>query len=666
MLQGLKGGRSHLTRGTLLLILALVALLGVRADSVSVQRLTFTLTDGSQATLSFAAEPAASDFRLEASAPDHQTWSSPEYRLDLIVRQDAGGACLVSVALQSNDGNPFILKQYGLSVDTSYSGQEGVWSYNDPAWSDFVNTHLETPYSVTASANSGIPFVADVDTGGLNRLALGTLGQSRLVQLQGTLQDDGETYTLSAQETETFTESRHQETFYVSRASRTWFETAQYYTLAVDFARGYTPLPTPETIFNPTFDSWYFTGDGVDQQLIWQLAQITQQLGFGAYLLDAGWDTVPGQYSLGLDGSTGDYTPAPQYFPNFPALLAQIKYQLGMRVMLWMQQYALGRQSIYYPELKDSLYQMLDPLSGVLVEDPALCPRVAETRLHMQQLFDNVMSDYHPDALWFDWQDQLPLQCQSPHAHDMPYFGDAYNLTQQMIQDTVTKHNPDTFVEMRWPFANLNNKLYSQLWQPLDSANNFENMRLQALKMRAFSRGVYIGTDEMYWSPDLPDEEAARFMATVVFTGIPYFGPNLLKESPRRLEMLNAWLQFYESNKAGLTQGRFEPYGDRLHPDQKIIGSGTTYIYYGNRHAGPVESDSRSTRICIVNASATPGLDLSLSGVTSGWYKATISDLLLNPDVTLQPVHLSSSPHLQYDVPVGCILTLKSFRPEMN
>jgi hypothetical protein len=51
-------------------------------------------------------------------------------------------------------------------------------------------------------------------------------------------------------------------------------------------------------------------------------------------------------------------------------------------------------------------------------------------------------------------------------------------------------------------------------------------------------------------------------MATVVFTGIPYFGPNLFEEPQQRLDMLKAWLQFYQEHKNDLTQGAFEPYGD--------------------------------------------------------------------------------------------------------
>lgn len=650
--------RSWLPSLVILPILACYTLVRAKPDPIPRHFPPFTLADGTAVRLTFAVDPDSSAFQLSATETGRQIWNSREYALELNSRQDSAGACLVSFSIQRKDGNPFTLQQYSLDVNAHYASRDGIWSYNDLPWCNFVNSDLEAPFSMNTAANTGIPFVVLVDKKGINKLALGLLRQDRFVQLRGQFSSDLKIYTLSAEELESFPTERAEETFFVSRAPKSWFETAQAYTAAVDRHRNYVPLPVPESLFNPTFDSWYFTGDGVDQQLVWQLAQISHQLGFKSYLLDAGWDTTPGQYSLGINGSTGDYSPAPLYFPDFPALLSQIRNQLGMRVMLWMQQYALGQKSVYYSELRNLLYYILDPKSGTLTENPALCPRVGETRSHMADLFQRVMEQYHPDSLWFDWQDQIPLGCLSSHMHDAPVFGDAYNETQRIIQSVIQESNPDAFVEMRWPFANLNNKPYSQLWQPLDSANEFENMRLQAMKMRAFSSGVFVGTDEMYWKPDIPDSEAARFMATVVFTGIPYFGPNLLRESQPHLDMLKAWLQFYQNNKEDLAEGIFEPYGDLTHPDQKIVGTRTTFIYYGQRYAGPVECGSENTRIYIVNASALPGIDLTLSQLPPGWYSIEISDLFLNPKTRFPRVFLNSNPQIRYNVPVGCNLTL--------
>jgi hypothetical protein len=323
-----------------------------------------------------------------------------------------------------------------------------------------------------------------------------------------------------------------------------------------------------------------------------------------------------------------------------------------------MQQYALGRQSVYYPQLAGSLSYVIDEATLAPKETPALCPRVLSVQQHMSELFGRMMDDYRPDGFWFDWQEDIPGVCFAPHYHDYAQLGEGYNATQQVITDTIRQRDPDTYMEMRWPSANLNNKPYVQLWQPTDSPEDFEAMRLRAMNMRPFSAGVLMGTDEMYWSPKVSDVEAARFMATVVFTGVPYFGPNLLSEPGSRAEMLRAWLKFYESHKKDLVGGDFEPYGDRNRPDQLIEGSRATFIYYGNRYMGSVPLTKANSIIFVVNASSSAGIDLQLTGLKPGTYRAQISDLYLNVGKSILLSDLGESVRVRINVPVGCLLAL--------
>jgi len=146
-------------------------------------------------------------------------------------------------------------------------------------------------------------------------------------------------------------------------------------------------------------------------------------------------------------------------------------------------------------------------------------------------------------------------------------------------------------------------------------------------------------------------------MATVVFTGVPYFGPNLLEESEPRRDMLKAWLSFYEANRADLTSGRFSPYGDRDHPDQVIESARTTFIYYGNYSHRGLQLTQPADRLVLVNASRDNEVDLPVSGLNAGAYRAEISDLLLRT-VHTHSVSLGSNSRIQFEVPVGCIVTL--------
>jgi hypothetical protein len=652
----------------LLLVSAVIILLSttfhVKADASFQPAVSVGLPDGGVAGLEFSCQPALGACGTPNSSGDKTSWQCSDYSLDVEVSRVQGGYGL-AFQLNRAGGAPFVLYDYGAHVSVPYAHGDAVWSYNRLATRDIMETSLGNPVTYQTAPNLGVPFVALVDGSGISQLSMGLMSQDHVVSIEGDLSGDSAEYGFSIKRVDTQQTNQLGDAFFISRTQDTWFNQAKAYASAVDARRGYVPLNIPPAASNPTYDSWYWTADNVNQSLVWRLAQISCSLGFKSYLFDSGWDTHAGQYAKWLDGSTGDYSPPVESFRNFPALLDKIRNQLGMRVMLWMQQYALGRESVYYPQLASALSYWADPVTGALQETPALCPRVLGTGQHMVDLFDRIMNDYQPDGLWFDWQEYIPLVCSAPHQHDYSSFGEGYNSTQQAVLNTVVQHNPDVFMEMRWPFANLNNKPYIQMWQPVDSPGDFEAMRLRALNMRAFSSGILTGTDEMYWDPALSDTDASRFMSTVVFTGVPYFGPNLLAASSSQKEMLSAWLRFYEAHQKDLIEGEFEPYGNPNHPDQIIEGSRETFIYYGNGY-NSVRLTKPNERIYIVNASQSQGIDLNLTGIKPGHYIAVVSDLQLADRRTSQFSAPTDNARLAIDLPVGCLLTLTRRKPQLS
>lgn len=650
--------RNSVCRLTLIFIaiILLSTILHLKADSSLQPTVSLTLPDGGVADLKFSCQPALGICGDPTLSDGQSSWQCSDYTLQTEVSQLQGGYSL-AFQLTRAGGASFELYDYGASVSVPYSQGDAVWSYNRLPTNDIMETDLENPLVYPVAPNSGIPFLVLADSSGASRLSMGLMSQDHRALIGGDLSGDSAGYTLSVKAIDDLRTNQIGDAFFISQTGDTWFHQAQAYTLAVDTRRGYVPLNIPHAASNSTYDSWYWTLDKIDQNLVWQLAQSSSALGFKSYLLDSGWDTRVGEYALGLNGSTGNYIPPVMSFSNFSRLLDDIRNKLGMRVMLWMQQYALGRRSVYNRQLAGAHVYQANSEIGRLQESLALCPSVRETGQHMAGLMDRIMDDYRPDGLWFDWQDFIPSVCSALHYHDFASFGEGYNSTQQVILDSVRLHNSNTFMEMRWPFANLNNKPYTQLWQPTDSPRDFEAMRLRAMNMRPFSSGVLMGTDEMYWDPTLSETDAARFMSTVVFTGVPYFGPNLIAAPPYQNEMLQAWLRFYEGHKKELIEGKFEPYGDPNHPDQVIEGTKETFIYYGNGYSS-VCLTKPNNRIYIVNASHSPRIDINLTGLKSGGYNAVISDLYLQNWRTSRVWMFGDDGKLSIDLPAGYLLTL--------
>ncbi len=630
---------------------------GVEGAPAAESPIEITLPDGTVASLAFWAEPALEDCRQADTGEDWRLYRCSDYSLELRIAREHD-AHLVSFILQNTDGEPFRLQESGASVVAPYSNEDALFSFNRrPLW-DIMESNLARPWEYFTAANRGIPYAALVDGHGNVKLALGLIAQKNAVVVRGNLSDGNKSYTLTLRHIDSATAPLFEGAFYISRAGDLWFRNAQAYTASVDRSRNYIPPPLPEGVFDPGYDSWYWSQDRIDQNLVWDLAVRCRELGIKTYLLDSGWDTKAGEYFKWLHGSTGDYSPPKDTFPDLPGLLDRIRNQLGMRIMLWLQQYALGRRSVYYRKIGSALSSFPFGETGEYYETPALCPRVYATRQHMIDLFGRIMNDYRPEAFWLDWQEELPVFCGAPHYHEEESFGEGYNATQQLIMDLIRERSPDIFVEMRWPYANLNNKPYTHLWQPIDSPRDYEAMRLQAMVMRPFSAGVAMGTDEMYWDPGITDDEAARFMAATVFSGVPYFGHNLLAEPAARTDMLKSWIRFYEENKEDLVYGDFSPWGDRDQPNQLIEGKGVAFLYYGSPSSQMPSLTKEADRLHIVNGSRTTLVDLLISGLKGGNYRVDLSNSLLRYTRAPAIVSLGTTGRIRFNVPVGCLLTL--------
>src|SRR3989442_15641891 len=171
---------------------------------------------------------------------------------------------------------------------------------------------------------------------------------------------------------------------------------------------------------------------------------------------------------------------------------------------------------------------------------------------------------------------------------------------------------------MRYPVANLNNKPYGNLWQSIDSPEDFDGMRLCNLMMRPFSQGVVMGTDEMYWSPAADDTTVAKFVITTIFSGVPAMGANFQQAPQSHSDIVKTWLSFYKENQSDLTQGTFRPIGDFVFPDQKIESQDKVFIYLRYGKPPVVDIDGAPATIYLANCTDADMISIRLRGRLAG------------------------------------------------
>jgi hypothetical protein len=571
---------------TLPLLVTCAALLFSRT---SPHILPFRLANDTLMNLSLQLSPS-----VETWDPEGQNqYSGSGYHLSLVEQNEVGQSRL-KVVLARDDQQKFTVQDFHTSWELFDPDLYAIWTYNHvPNQAQNYRALASESFSDLTAPNSGIPYALAVNREGRNLLAIGVRSQNRVINLQGQpLENGGYQFSLDTRlpfETEQF-----EEVIYTDTTPENWYATTRNYADWVDQEQNYEPFPVVPACYYPMYDLWYWAFDNTNPGLYWTTLTRARQLGFQSYLFDAGWESYPGELYKWLEGTVGDYTHPEDKLPGFPGLIQYAKDRLPMNIVFWMSPYAVGRDSIYYRRTSRShvlfdrssseynggleFAPMTLRLGRRYDENVNLCPRNLGTRDHLKSLFQRVSADYRPNGFWLDFQETIPFLCDSFHGHDVD-FGEAFNLAQETIKQTVLSAINRPTIELRFPVANLNNKSFANIWQSIDSPGDFDTMRLCSMMMRPFSRGVVMGTDEMYWPSDADPVTVSKFTATTVLSGVPAIGANFETAARSHSNIVRAWLRFYKDYQTDLTSGEFLPFGDFVLPNHRIESSQTAFVY---------------------------------------------------------------------------------------
>lgn len=557
-----------------------------------------------------------------------KTYTNGVYRIQVTETDRSNGAA-VRVIVSAISNEPFWVRSFSVSGRAARRSIEGVWFPSmTPTATNIMADDATRSVSGTADANYGIPYVAAAAANLGNAFAIGLGRQDLPVSITGN--PVGNDYELRLEATTTKTFKLFDETFYVSsNTATTWFDGAADYAAWVDELNNYQPFPVTATAYEPVYDTWYWSGDRVDDRLYLETANLAAESGFGLFLADAGWDTPAGEYDKWLLGRTGDYNPPPDKFANLQTTFSTIRSEQKMGIDLWLQPFAVGRESVRYARTRGQHIQVpnrqspvfgwsgitISPFAlplGQSLETVNLCPRLVSTQTYLRNLFREMNAKYHPDAYWIDFLDGLTSNCIAPHTHSDETFGEGLNRSLDAMKLAMRFNNSKVAVHFRAPYANLNTKSYASIWQSEDSPGDFDRMRLNTLRMRPFSKGVVVASDQMYWPSTTDEATVSRFIATSVMSGVPAMGPNLAESPDTTARMIRAWLGFYRRYQSDLVDGSFSIFGQLQVPNHKIEGQNRTFAYIRNLDFQELAASGKT--IVLVNATDGP----NLSGIIRG------------------------------------------------
>ena len=656
--------KPFLTVGVLLLAMSVIVSLFGSSDPVAIDNFRdFTIIpvhtrSGVNAFITLGL-PTGPPFGPPRTTNNSTIYSNGTYRIE--VSEAAHQARnLIRVRVERTDGQIFPLGSFGVLVRAPRAAIGGIWYPSaEVASKNIMAADANTPIHGIADANFGIPYVGAAGPDSKTVIAVGLGRQDASVTISGRPTQTG-LYEFRLSAATSRTARAFDESFYISTdGAATWFETAANYADWVDGLMNYQPFPISDSAYDPVYDTWYWSGDRVDQSLYLSTAELASDIGARLYLADAGWDAPSGEYDKWLAGRTGDYTPTTDKFSDLSATFDAIRQESGLGVQLWLQPFAVGRASARYAQTRNMHIHLpmnrsnlpgwfgLDYAPFVLpagqtLETVNLCPRLSATPAYLRDLFNEMAAHYQPEGYWLDFMDGVSTACTASHTHNFATFGEGFRESLSAIKETILANNPQAVVHFRARYANLNNKSFSNVWQSEDSPGDFDRMRLNALQLRPFSKGVVFASDQLYWETTESEATVSRFIMTSVMTGVPSFGVNLLDAPQWTMMMLREWLKFYQTHKQELTRGKVVPFGSLNMPNHKIEGQSNTFVYLRNLSGNGLAANT--TNIFIMNATDSDRISARLhppAGITA--YSAVIANRYLAP--SRRPIRLNVSPN---------------------
>ena len=428
-----------------LIVVALIVIFAVCGwrthASESALNLPLHSLTGISAAIGLGLDEPSGLFTVQNAGPT-TTYSDGNYQIQ-ITEATSNARKIVRVVVQKASGAVFRLNRFSISASVPRNPIQGIWYPGaDPSPNNVMVADTNHSIDDISDANYGIPYIGAASLGSRNVFAMGLGRQDMAVSIEGRPASKSYEFRLTAMTARVA--AKFDESFYISAdSSLGWPEAAADYADWVDKIVGYQPFPVSARAYEPLYDTWYWSGDRVDDRLYLDTAKLASEVGMGLYLADSGWDTDQGEYEKWLHGKTGDYNPPPQKFGNLEATLDQIRSNDKLGIDLWLQPFAVGRESTRYPATSNLHIQLpprrysamgwagltYEPFAlplGANLESVNLCPRMSATQAYLKDLFTEIATKYKPEGYWLDFIDGMATYCVAPHNHDYALFGDGF------------------------------------------------------------------------------------------------------------------------------------------------------------------------------------------------------------------------------------------------
>ncbi|AUH44754.1 alpha-galactosidase [Streptomyces sp. CMB-StM0423] len=318
------------------------------------------------------------------------------------------------------------------------------------------------------------------------------------------------------------------------RPLRAWYE-----------ARMPTPLPVPEAARLPLYCTWYAFNQAIDEAAVERQAALAADMGFGALILDDGWQRLgSGRGYAGV----GDWIPDPGKFPGFTAHVERVR-GTGLRYLVWVAPLLLGPRADCHP-----VWAPFAPARATVPGAHVLDPRHPEVRAHVVRTCLRLVRDHGLDGLKVDFLNEA-----------MAYAGDgrgdvghALTLLLAELREALLGVRPELLLELRQPYVGPGMAPFGNMLRSFDCPADSAANRVRTVDTSFLAIGGAVHSDPLLWDTSGPVEAAARQFIGALHA-VPQVSVRLDALTAEQADAVRFWLAQWRRLRPQLLDGTTEP-----------------------------------------------------------------------------------------------------------
>ena len=478
--------------------------------------------------------------------------TDPHFELWVEITSPDPHSQLVSWRLCRRDGAPFEVVNF--AVNAAVPGLD-LHRMFVPTLNESIGKSdlISLPWGIQEGTlvSWSFPFIAALSRADKNRFSMGFMDHVAAAALSHSCYDEDAKIALRRlYDEEPLQTTLWEDSLYLSRAPRHIFAEVRAFSRTYDAVHQPTLCATPAAAWEPVWCTWYGIKGDVTAAYILDMVPHLKEMGFGSIIVDAGW-WIEGAF----DEQTGHYHPN-EKFPDLRGMVEQLQDQ-GLKVLLWCAALHHLDAIAEQPFVKQPLLQSakIDP------NERFLCPRCQPVHDYVRSMVDHLMRTWGIDGLKIDfidpYQDRYSAPCTADHKHEFSTYGEGMHALLATLHDAAKTVRADALLEFRMNYTNLVTRSFATSHRAQDSPLDFDHIRRMCTRLKSYminpeagrQGNVAVHADPAYWQPGENPANVARFMSSLVTSGVPMLSTDLRTLEGEHRRIVKAWLAFFKEHQ---------------------------------------------------------------------------------------------------------------------